>query len=174
MSHQYGPSVYGIILRIVQNKETAEEVLQNTLLKVWNKIEQYDESKGTLFTWVSIVARNSALDTIRLKRYKAFDKTDSIEDSVSKVQAIYTDHSSIDVEKITKILDDKYKVIIDKLYLEGYSQSDLAEELGIPLGTVKTRLRKAISLLRENLKKDKKVYLGVFIISLLVWFVLCQ
>jgi len=143
------------------------------LLKVWKKIDQYDESKGALFTWVSIIARNTALDIIRLKRYKAFEKTDTLDDSVYNVQKTYTDHSGIDVENITKILDDKYKIILHKLYLEGYSQSDLAEELGIPLGTVKTRLRKAISLLRENLKEDKKIYLGMFIVSLLICLVIC-
>ena len=144
----YASPLMGIIFRIVKNNELAEEILQHTMLKVWNKIDLYDQSKSNFFTWIAAIARNTALDKRRLKTFENREKTDSLDATVLIPETHANPNQKIDVEKITSVLDEKYKIVIDKLYLEGYSQGDLAKELDIPLGTIKTRVRMAMNILR--------------------------
>lgn len=164
----YSASIFGIITRTVKEKEIAEEVLQQTMLKIWDKIEQFDETKSSLFTWISVIARNTAIDKVRLKSYQNRNKTEDLEPHVYDYGHSENNTSKIDVQRLTVNLDPKYKIVLDKMYLEGYSQSDIAKELDIPLGTVKTRLRKAISILRNELKDEKKLFLGMLMASLLI------
>ncbi len=164
----YSASIFGIISRTVKEKEIAEEVLQQTMLKVWDKIDQFDDTKSSLFTWISVIARNTAIDKVRLKSYQNRNKTEDIEPHVYDYGHSENNSSKIDVQRLTLNLDPKYKIVLDKMYLEGYSQSDIAKELDIPLGTVKTRLRKAISILRNELKDEKKLFLGMLMASLLI------
>ena len=138
------------------------------MLKVWDKIEQFDDTKSSLFTWISVIARNTAIDKVRLKSYQNRNKTEDIQPHVYDYGHSENNTSKIDVQRLTSNLDPKYKIVLDKMYLEGYSQSDIAKELDIPLGTVKTRLRKAISILRNELKDEKKLFLGMLIASLLI------
>lgn len=138
------------------------------MLKIWDKIEQFDETKSSLFTWISVIARNTAIDKVRLKSYQNRNKTEDLEPHVYDYGHSENNTSKIDVQRLTVNLDPKYKIVLDKMYLEGYSQSDIAKELDIPLGTVKTRLRKAISILRNELKDEKKLFLGMLMASLLI------
>ncbi len=167
----YSGATLGIISRIIDNPPIAEEILQQTFLKVWNKIDSYDASKSSFFTWLSTIARNTAIDKKRLKSYENQNKTDSLDSSVYANATVSEDQSALDVEKITKMLEPKYKIIIDKLYLEGYSQRDLAEELNIPVGTIKTRIRAAMNILRDKLKDEASLFVGVVLLILLM--ILC-
>jgi len=168
--NKYSASLYGIILRIVKDKEISEEILQQTMLKVWNKFDSYDSDKSGLFTWASRIARNSAIDKIRLKSYQNNRKSESL-DKVVHIDDTTSDRTSkIDVTMLTKNLDEKYRIVLDKIYLQGYSQSDVAKELNIPLGTVKTRLRKAILILREELKNEKDLFLGILWAPIISFF----
>lgn len=173
---QYGPGVNGIISRIVVDKPVAEEAYQDVLLKIWGKIDQYDEGKSTLFTWVGQIARNTALDKVRLKRYEHRQKTKTIDPLVhfddSMVDRQSTHH--LDVEKLVGGMDEKYRDVLDTMYLQGYTAKATAELMDIPVGTVKTRLRKAVQILRDNLKNEKALFMGaiVFIVALIIW--LCQ
>ncbi len=157
----YAPALMGIIIRILSKPKLGEEVLQQTLLKVWDKIETYDESKSTLFTWMSQIARNSAIDQRRLKRFEHSKITDSLDLNVHNTKESNTDTAKIDVEKLLKGLDEKYRTVLDCIYLQGYSHSEASEELNLPIGTVKTRLRKALIKLREELKVEKGLFIGL-------------
>ncbi len=164
---EYASPLLGIIIRIVKNKELAEEILQQTMLKVWNKISLYDPDKSNLFTWIAKIARNTAIDKSRLKSFSNIQKTDSLDSTVLDIAESQESSLKMDVQKMTSILDPKYKLVLDKLYLEGYSQSDLSKELDIPLGTIKTRVRMAINILRTEFKDEKKYFLGLLLLSLL-------
>ena len=164
---EYASPLLGIIIRIVKNKELAEEILQQTMLKVWNKISLYDPDKSNLFTWIAKIARNTAIDKSRLKSFSNNQKTDSLDSTVLDIAESQESSLKMDVQKMTSILDPKYKLVLDKLYLEGYSQSDLSKELDIPLGTIKTRVRMAINILRTEFKDEKKYFLGLLLLSLL-------
>lgn len=169
---QYANALFGIILRTLKDRNIAEEVLQQTMLKAWNNFDSYRENKGTLFTWLTTIARNSSIDAMRKKSFQIKKKTDSIDILVINHNINITDTSSIDVKKLIGGLDEKYRIVLEKVYLEGFSQSEAAEALAIPIGTVKTRLRFAISHLREELKNEKQLFLGLlilFITIVLIW-----
>jgi RNA polymerase sigma-70 factor (ECF subfamily) len=163
----YSHSLFGIIVRIVRDNGLAEEILQQTFLKAWDKFASFDSSKSALFTWLSVIARNTAIDKRRLKKFENQQNTDDISDYDMSSQQ-NNEFSSVDVQSLLSKLDDKYKIILDKLYLQGYSQSDVANELDMPLGTVKTRLRSAINILREELKSEKKLFLGLLLMTLIL------
>ncbi len=164
---KYSAALLGVINRIVGDIQVAEEVLSQSVLKVWSKIHTYKESKSGLFTWSMAIARNSALDKKRLKSFENRKKTDDLSNIVNKVESTST-NSTLVTDKLLKLLDDKYSDVLEKIYLEGYSQSETAELLDIPLGTVKTRLRKAIQILREELKEEKNLLYSIIIIITLI------
>lgn len=151
----YSAALYGVIFRIVNDKETAEDVLQESFVKIWNNASFYDASRGRLYTWLLNIARNSAIDKTRSKGFRNEGQVRSIEDFVYNVDkqhnhATATDH--IGLKKVVESLKPEQQQLIDLLYFGGYTQTEAAEELGIPLGTVKTRVKAAITRLRELLK----------------------
>lgn len=151
----YSAALYGIILRVVVSEEAAEDVLQETFVKIWKNIEKYDRTKGRLFTWLVNIARNCAIDSTRVKDYKTKSQIRSIDNSVRSVNRqhkVYQKPDHIGLKDIIEKMKPEYKILIDKLYFEGYTQEEAAEELNIPLGTVKTRIRAAMNVLREILK----------------------
>lgn len=163
----YSSAIFGIITRTTKNKELAEEVLQITMLKAWDKIHTYKTEKSSLYTWLATIARNSALDKVRLKSYSNQNKTDSLDSTVYEVKSVNMSQSEMDVKKLVDGLDEKYSVLLRLVYLEGYSQKDASDKLSIPLGTVKTRLRAALEILRKELKKEKLLFMSLLIIALL-------
>ena len=165
---QYAPALMGQIVNVVGDRMVAEEVLQECLLKIWNGIDSYDEKKAGLFAWMNRIARNAAIDKGRLKSFQRHQKTEQLTPYVYKIEDRGISTSGIDVDRITKNLDDKYKDVLDHVYLMGYTQKETAEALDIPLGTVKTRLRSAVSTLRETLKNEKNLLYGFIAISLLL------
>jgi RNA polymerase sigma factor (sigma-70 family) len=150
----YSGALYGVVFRILRKEETAEEVLQDVFLKIWDKIESYDATKGKLFTWMINIARNQAIDKTRSKETSKGRKTDDIDYLVNKIDI--QEHSQLQVDAIglkevlLKLSEDQ-QFIVTQLYLKGYTQSEVAEEFNIPLGTVKTRLRLAMIELRSIL-----------------------
>ena len=173
MYEQYSPAIFGVIKRIIPDNNIAEEILQQSFLKAWNKFNSYDENKSGLYTWLSSIARNTAIDKVRLKGYQNNLKSKSYESTVHDNRSSETDLSGLDTNNLLKNLEEKYRVILDMMYLQGYSQSEISDKLDLPLGTVKTRLRKAIQILREELKNEKSLFLGAFFILVLA-FLLCQ
>jgi RNA polymerase sigma factor (sigma-70 family) len=150
----YSPAIYGAIIRIVSKEEIAQEVLQDVFLKIWDRFSSYDASKGKLFTWMVNVARNQAIDKTRSAEIKREQKTRGIENVVGKIDRTdYTEQriEGIGIRDLLKALPEEQRFVVDHLYLKGYSQSELAEEFNIPLGTVKTRLRLAMQQLRNRL-----------------------
>jgi RNA polymerase sigma factor (sigma-70 family) len=147
----YSGAIFGVIQRVLKNEEIAEEVLQDVFLKYWNKIDSYDASKGKLFTWMLNLARNQAIDRTRSRELSKDNKTDGIENFVNRndqstSEEIFVD--AIGLKELLKNLPAEQQFVVEYLYFNGYSQSELAEEFNIPLGTVKTRLRLAMQQLR--------------------------
>jgi len=150
----YSGAIYSVVFRILKDEETAEEVLQDVFLKIWDKIDSYDSGKGKLFTWMLNIARNQAIDRTRSRESSQRKKTDDIDYLVNKIDSQENSHLSVDAiglkEVLLKLPEDQ-RFIINQLYLQGYTQSEVAEEFDIPLGTVKTRLRLAMNELRSIL-----------------------
>ena len=152
----YSPALYGIILRIVPSEALAQEVLQDVFMKVWNNADKYDTNKGRLFTWLAQITRNAAKDALRSRLHKQDTKTDTLADDVGNDSSLSHSPRIEDsgLRKTIDSLDRKYKEIIDLLYFQGYSHSEASKELDIPLGTLKSRVRKAILELRKLLGNE--------------------
>lgn len=150
----YSHSLFGVINAIIQNRDEAEDVLQDAMVKIWNNLNTYDESKGRFYTWIVNVARNTAIDTYRSKNFKNQQKNLSTENFVSVVKDTYSLSASMDAIGIQKFIE-KLKPacikIIDLLFYKGYTHAEAAEELEMPVGTLKTRNRACISELRTLL-----------------------
>lgn len=145
----YNGALYGVVLRIVQSPELAQQVLQDTFVKVWRNAASYDATKGRLFTWLLNIARNTAIDATRTAHYQNSRKTDNLDGLVHQPGGSTINTDVLGVRDVVDSLDEKYKTLIDLVYFQGYTQEEAAEETGIPLGTIKTRLRYAIGELRK-------------------------
>jgi RNA polymerase sigma factor (sigma-70 family) len=135
----------------LKKEEYSEEILHDTFIKIWQKIEDYDPSKGRFFTWILNIARNMSIDKLRSKEFKTTTKTDDISSFVNIHDSGYADRNNfehIGVKEVLNKLPEEQKFLIEKMYFEGYSQSEIAEEFNIPLGTIKTRVRSGMSKLR--------------------------
>lgn len=151
----YSAALYGIILRVVNSEEAAEDILQEAFVKIWSNVQKYDRAKGKLFTWLVNIARNCAIDSLRVKDYAIKNKIQSIDNSVRGINRQHKVNLKVDtigIKELVSKMKPEHKILIDKLYFEGYTQEETAKELNIPLGTVKTRIRTAMNLLREVLK----------------------
>lgn len=149
---KYSLSLFGVIHRVLNNQELSEERLQECFLKIWKNADKYDPSKGRLFTWMLTIARNSAIDITRTKGFREQGKIQNLENSVTiieKVNSVEMNTDEIGIRDLIEKLNTKYAQIIDVIYFQGYTQSEAAEELNLPLGTVKTRTRKALALLKD-------------------------
>lgn len=162
---QYSGALLHMIRKIIPEEELAEELLQDTFVKIWDKIHLFDSSKGRLFTWMAQIARNTSLDKNRLVGYQNQKQTEQLNILVDSGNSPSTEMSFVDsgLQDIISKLDPDKSRLIDLLYFQGYSQKDAAEELMIPLGTVKTRIRSAINELRTVLGGE----LGSLIMSIL-------
>jgi RNA polymerase sigma-70 factor, ECF subfamily len=149
----YSAALFGIAFRIVRNKTIAEELLQDVFVKIWKHIDTYDATKGTFFTWILNITRNTCKDYFRTKHYgyQSLIAQEDLNDIPIKnmPQATSYQEESWELQLLTQKLEPKYKEIIDLIYIYGYSQEQVAEKLNIPLGTVKTRSRDALKQLRN-------------------------
>ena len=147
----YSTALYNIIFNLLQNRELSEDVLQESFVKIWKNIAQYDTTKGTLFTWMLNVCRNQAIDKTRNKLFKNDQKNQTIENNVSAWSRSVDSFKpeNIGLLKLQDKLKPEYREVIDLVYYKGFSQSDAAEWLKIPVGTVKTRCRAALIELRK-------------------------
>ena len=149
----YSSSLYGVIFRIVNDTATAEDVLQEVFVKIWHSAASYSSDKGRLFTWMVNIARNLSIDKIRSKDFKNQFKNQELENNVGYIEK----HNSTEykpellgVKDLINTLRPEQKSILDLIYFKGYTHTEAADELNMPLGTIKTRLRMAIQQLRKH------------------------
>lgn len=151
----YSGSLMGIVSRVISDTEIAQDVLQEALVKIWNSIQQYDASKGRLFTWMVNVTRNLAIDKVRSKDFRNHSKNQDLENHVNAIDesrnSVYKPEL-LGVKDLLEKLKPEQKIIVDMIYFKGYTHVEVADELAIPLGTVKTRLRMGIIELRKYFK----------------------
>ncbi len=155
---RYAPRVYGLALHIVKEPMTAEEVVQDTFFKIWEYARTYLSQRGSVLTWILTITRHTAIDRLRREaRHPLFSNKVDPESSWSSVQE--TDLSAEEewrsLSVILQSLPQKYRQVLELAYYQGLSQKEIAEVLGWPLGTVKTRLREGMVLLRRAWKADE-------------------
>ncbi len=149
----YSAVLFGVIHRIIYDEETARDVLQETFLKIWNNISQYDAGKGRIYTWMINIARNASIDKLRSKGEIMKSKIQQGDGLVSDFHKAGTTEQSTDtigIKKLVSNLKPEYYTIVYLAYFKGYTLDEISKTLEIPLGTVKTRMRHAIKLLRQQ------------------------
>ena len=149
----YSGAMLGVINTIVKNIDEAENLLQDSFVKIWKNIHQYDSNKGRLFTWIITICRNTALNYLRSHENISKTAIQNTETGVNTPVLVTappeTDH--IGITNVVDKLDDKHRAVIHLIYFWGYTQQEVAEKLNLPLGTVKTRTRMALQLLKTQL-----------------------
>lgn len=146
---KYSGAMFNIILRIVQSNEVAEDVLQDSFLKIWKNIDSYDESKSTIFTWMLSVCRNTALDALRKASVRPNIQTDTDNVFVANKQSTQINTDSVGVKNSLKYLTPEQSSVIQAIYFNGLTHEEAAKALDIPLGTVKTRVRNGLITLKN-------------------------
>ena len=147
----YSDALYGVIKKVISNDDTAQDVLQETFVKVWKKAKTYDSSKAKLFTWLYRIAYNSAIDKVRSTSKKTKQEVQIEASNVYKLTSKGLNQDVLDIKKHLNTLEEKYQVVINALFFEGMTQQEASEELDIPLGTIKSRLK-------IGLRELKKIY----------------
>ena len=150
LHEQYGDYLLRYVSEIISSRYFSELALQNAFLKIWNNIDTFSSKKGRFITWVINVSRNSAIDVMRSKHYKQSMKLISLDAVVHQKSSFSFDLKveNMDLREIVTTLDPKYRELIDLVYFKGYTHIEASKELGVPLGTVKTRIRKAFGNLK--------------------------
>jgi RNA polymerase sigma factor (sigma-70 family) len=151
----YAGVLYGVVHKVVYDEQTAQDVLQEVFVKIWNNISQYDASKGRIYTWMINIARNAAIDKLRSKGEIMKGKIRTGDEIVSNLgQSMKSEQATdaIGLRKMVGGLKPEYQAIVDLAYFKGYTMDEISKTLEIPLGTVKTRMRSALQQLREAFK----------------------
>lgn len=146
----YADTLFGVVMKITKNdEELAKDVIQEAFVNIWKNAKKYNPEKGRLFTWVLNITRNKALDKLR-----SLNRKPEIQDFDFSVY----DHDGggysygedwMDIRKQVAKLDSDKRILIEHAYFLGFTQVEISENLDIPLGTVKTRMRAAMKQLRS-------------------------
>jgi RNA polymerase sigma factor (sigma-70 family) len=146
----YSKSLFAVIYGVVQQTEVAEDILQEVFVKIWQNVRSYESSKGRLYTWMLNIARNSAIDRTRSKDFGKQSKTTELTENVySEKNAVHSSINDIGLKKTLERLPEESRRLLELSYFQGYTQDEISKMLGIPLGTIKTRIRSTLLQLRK-------------------------
>jgi RNA polymerase sigma-70 factor, ECF subfamily len=154
---RYGRMTYALIFRVVRNGPVAEDLVQETFLRIWNRVHGFDPERGAFGPWILAVARNRAIDYLRSVDGRTIQTPFELEkmEQPSQFADFERDIMNLDRARILREafvkLTPNQRVVIELAYYEGLSQTEMAERMRQPLGTVKTWVRTALKALREQL-----------------------
>ncbi|MCH2199456.1 MAG: sigma-70 family RNA polymerase sigma factor [Flavobacteriales bacterium] len=144
----YGDTLYGVVCTMTGDEEAAKDILQESLLKVWQRALDYDKDKARLFTWLLRITRNAAIDRMRADGRRQDHMIQKQLEDVYKVERpINPDH--LDIAQHVSQLDERYGKVIHALFFLGLTQEEASKALDLPLGTIKSRLRIGLRELRK-------------------------
>jgi RNA polymerase sigma-70 factor, ECF subfamily len=153
---KYGGLLYSVILRSVANRATAEDLVQETFLRIWNRIHTFDAERGRLEGWIVTIARNRAIDYLRSLRSQPGEATTTLEDleqsGLFVTRETEADHLSRRkaVGAALESLNEDQREVLELTHFQGLTQTEIAERLHKPLGTVKSLVRSALKVLRTS------------------------
>ncbi|GAB4000829.1 sigma-70 family RNA polymerase sigma factor [Spirosoma daeguense] len=148
----YSPALYGIIFRLVKEEELAQDLLQDAFIKIWTNIGHFNAEKGRLFTWLVTLTRNVVLDELRIQKQK--QKCDSFLLQRGEISHSGTFPDKILDKSLLNLLRPNLRQVVELTYYKELTQQEIADQLAIPLGTVKTRIRSAMQKLHKILIQD--------------------
>jgi RNA polymerase sigma-70 factor (ECF subfamily) len=158
---RYGRIAYSLIFRVVRDASAAEDLVQETFLRVWNRAQSFDEQRGALGPWIRTVARNRAIDYLRSVDGRMSAEVFELDRLENPALFAQLEDSALSIDRARRLkaafgrLTEQQRTVIDLAYYEGLSQTEMADRLKQPLGTVKTWVRTALKALREELSEVK-------------------
>jgi RNA polymerase sigma-70 factor, ECF subfamily len=153
---KYAGLLYSVILRSVANQATAEDLVQETFLRIWNRIHTFDVERGRLEGWIVTIARNRAIDYLRSLRHKPSESSTTFED-LERASLFVT--SELETDRLLKRkavgaalerLNEEQREVLELTHFQGLTQTEIAQRMQKPLGTVKSLVRSALKLLRAS------------------------
>lgn len=166
--NRYSTILYTLIKTIVSDKNFAEEILSDVFVVIWKKVKHFDFRNGNVYVWLITLARNKAVDAMRMKRSGAETKkySDEYEDQFI-IPHVKSDSKSLELkdalnktvqmQKAMEELTDAQQYVIHLAYFEGLTESEIAAKLNIPVTTVKSKIRIALTNLKENMTKGSDI-----------------
>jgi RNA polymerase sigma-70 factor (ECF subfamily) len=144
---RYASVIKGLALRILRNRSDAEEVVQDVFVQVWSQAARFDPSRGTPQAWLCTMARTRAIDRLR----RRVVRREELGDPPASTGSCARSDDEIAVRKALEVVSPDQRRALELAYYEGLTHSEIARKLGAPLGTIKTRIRTAMHLLRDRL-----------------------
>ena len=157
----YGDTLFGVAYKVVKDEDLAQDILQESFVKIWKKSDTYDPTKAKLFTWLFRITRNTAIDKLRSANTKTekeiqMDVSDVYNLGIESIKPEF-----LDVRENLEKIEEKYQIVLDALFFQGMTQQEASDELDIPLGTIKSRLK-------IGLRELKKIYGSLSVLFTLV------
>ena len=153
----YSDSLYRVISTIVVIEEVAQDLLQETFIKIWKSFKQYDPGKGRLYTWMARLARNISIDYLRSVNYRNYTVSENLSESAQQIDQKFQvsyNPELIGVKDMTNILNEEQRSALDLIYFKGYTHVQAAEELNITVGILRSRLQSSITELRRTFNRE--------------------
>lgn len=145
----YGSALYGVIRRIINDDQLAEDILQDSFLKIWQNSNKFDPQKGRLYTWMYRISKNTAINYLKSKAEKIHSNQTEMDDKFQNLKIQNPNIDVIDLRGQVNLLKENQREIIFLLYFRAFTQQEVSDHLDLPLGTVKTRTRMALQALRK-------------------------
>ena len=147
--------LYSLIVRVLRDRAEAEDVLQDVFVRAWTRVETYNRDLGSPLAWLIRIARNRAIDRLRARdvRERSAEHVPKPEPVESPERSASLSERQHAVQRALDVLTPEQRQLIESAYFRGLSQSELAAEFGLPLGTVKTRIRTGMHALRRELQQ---------------------
>ncbi len=155
----YSDSLYRVISTIVVIEEVAQDLLQETFIKIWKSFKQYDPGKGRLYTWMARLARNISIDYLRSVNHRNYTVSENLIESTQQIDKKFQvsyNPELIGVKDMTNILNEDQRTTLDLIYFKGYTHMQAAEELNVTVGIIRSRLQSSIAELRKTFKTEYK------------------
>jgi len=151
--HHFAPRIKGFLMKSGSNADVAEDCAQEVMATVWRKAAQFDSSRASAATWIFTIARNKRIDVVRRERRpEPEDLPWGPEAETDQEEALALEQETERLSKAISALPEKQRTLIQRAFYGDLSHRELAEETGLPLGTIKSRIRLALDRLRHEMK----------------------
>jgi RNA polymerase sigma-70 factor, ECF subfamily len=149
--------VFAVCFRVLHDREVAEEVVQDTYLKIWNRAGDYRADRGAALTWILAIARNRCLDVVRRRGVDDAPWEDHYtetlaDDTLTPAEHVEAHTEALAVRRCLRTLDDAHRSAVEIAFVEGLAHPEVAVRLNRPLGTVKSQIRRGLLKLRTCLE----------------------
>ncbi len=152
----FAPRVKAVLMKQSSDANTAEDLMQETMLTVWNKADKFSKYRGSVSAWIFTIARNKRIDGYRkqgTKHYLDIEDIELTDDAIGSEEILISNERDKMVTDISNTLPIEQKEIIEMSFVKELSQTEISKKLGIPLGTVKSRMRLAYEKIRKSVEE---------------------